>query len=274
MHNFRLDDFLAVNRKLAELREQIQSIRDEDVSKIVGEARNSLVWIGQTMVELGLEAQDHFLVIDEIIEKGNERCSLVAHYLDEATRSIDYQIRTQWTYHYGAHTPNVSGGRYRWQKVLRAFPSTAFEVESALDLFALQHFTASIFHFMRVAEHGLRALAVELSVVLPKGKPLTHANWQDIIDHCDKQLKQVQHSAPAGPSKDAALAFYSGALSHLHHLKNKYRNEVMHARSVFGIDHAVDASQETKKLMELLASKLSEKKKAKGFKDGKIDWGF
>lgn len=274
VQNFRLDDFLTVNRKLAEYREVLNHKGDEPVSKLDDDEIRAVWWLRDQLDILGMEAAEYVDHAISLLSQKETPCRVIAHYMEKSINSIDYQVRTQWTYHYGGATENINNYDRRWGKVLRAFPSTRFEIESALDVFALQHYTASVFHFMRVAEYGLRALANELSVVLPKGKPLTHANWQDIINHCDKQLKQVQHSAPAGPQKDAALTFYSGALSHLHHLKNKYRNEVMHARSVFGVDHAVDASHETKKLMELLASKLSEKKKTKGFKDGKIDWGF
>lgn len=274
VQNFRLDDFLTVNRKLAEYREVLNHKGDEAVSTLEDDEIRAMWWLRDQLDILGMEAAGY---VDDAIGLLSQRgtpCRVIAHYMEKSINSIDYQVRTQWTYHYGGATENINNYDRRWGKVLRAFPSTRFEIESALDVFALQHYTASVFHFMRVAEYGLRVLANELSVTLPKGKPLTHANWQDIMSHCDRQLKQVTHAAPAGHAKDEALSFYSGALSQLHYLKSKYRNEVMHARTTFNIDQAIDASREVKKLMELLATKLAENPRKKGFKDGKIDWGF
>jgi hypothetical protein len=275
VHNFRLDDFLTVNRKLAEFREILNRMANRKVQALDGEAVKSVWWLRDQLFILGLGAAYDVERAADLLDKPEAHCSVIVHCLDEAIRSIDYQVRTEWTYHYGRQTPNISNYEHRWAKVLKAFPGTRFEIESALDLFALQHYTASVFHFMRLAEYGLRALASELSVSLPNGKPLTHANWQDIMNHCDKQVKQIAATAPAGAEKDEALAFYSGALSHLHYLKSNFRNDVMHARTQFDVDQAVNASRGAKALMDLLASKLSEKaKKKKGVKDGKIDWGF
>ena len=277
VQNFRLDDFLLVNRKLAEMRAYMSANRDKSIGEL--EAKDIIKffsWLESTLFELQLNAVDDVeKAISILRRRPDERCSLLAHFLDEAARSIDEQIRTEWTHHYGERTSNISQAHIRWANVLKEFPTTRFEIESALDCFALEHYTASIFHFMRLAEHGLRLLAVELDVSLSKGKPLTHGNWNDIISHCDRRVKEIGASAPAGEAKDEALSFYSTSLAHLHSLKNKYRNTVMHSRKEFKEIEAVDASRITKSLMDVLATKLSERKKKKGFTpDGKIDWGF
>lgn len=274
MQNFRLDDFLFVNRKLAEWRAYFNTLAETNTTAVDPEARPGVTWLASELFKLGLDAREHVEKAGRLLSQANPQYAVLVHCLDEAVRSIDGQIRTQWTYHYGRNTSSISEYQYRWDEVLRAFPSSKFEIESACDLYALHHFTASVFHFMRLAEHGLRALASELSVSLPKNKPITHANWQDIIKHCDDRVKEVTGKAPAGDAKDAALAFYSAALSHLVHLKNAYRNDVMHARTEYGHQEAYDASHVTKNLMDLLATRLSERPRKKGFKNGKIDWGF
>lgn len=274
MRNFRLDDFLAVTRRLAELREFMSGKSDLTVADLGGtEISQPLTYIKLQLIHLNLDARYFISKAQELVTHPKTHCSLIAHYLEEAQRSIDYQIKTDWVYFYGGQTPNISDADERWSAVLKSFPSTRFEVQSALDCFALGHFTASVFHFMRLAEHGLRALAKELEVTLSKDRPLSHANWNDIIGHCDKRVKEIGHSAPPGDAKDAALSFYATALAHIHALKNKYRNSVMHSMREFDIDDAVDASRVTKALMDVLASKLSEKKKKKGIPQ-KIDWGF
>lgn len=275
VNNFRLDDFLTANRAIAEAREIFRAHSEARVGSLtLSGMGNKLHWVELTLQDLGLYASAEVAKALDRFKQKETLCAIIAHHLDDAVQAIDYQIKTEWTYHYGGQTESIAGCEERWRDVIVAFPSSYFEIWSALDCFALQHHTAAVFHFMRAAEYGLRRLAIELAVTLPKGKPLTHANWQEIITHCDRQLKEIGQAVPAGDAKSAALAFYSNALAHLHYLKDNFRNDVMHAKSVFDVDQAVNASRGTKQLLDLLASRLAEKVPKKGFKNGKIDWGF
>ena len=67
----------------------------------------------------------------------------------------------------------------KWEPVYSSFKSAKDDAKAAVDCWALGHGTASVFHFMRVAEIGLRALARERRITI-KRKPLEWANWQDI----------------------------------------------------------------------------------------------
>jgi|ERR1700722_11876077 len=145
-----------------------------------------------------------------------------------------------------------------WQKVFSAFPDTAFEAFSAIDCYALQHHTASVFHSMRIAEHGMRALAKERRIRLPKNKPLEWGTWQEIIRALDEQIKLIGMKR-AGKSKDAALEFYSGARADLNGFKDEYRNAVMHVRERYDEFQALRALTKVHAFMERLASKIDQK---------------
>jgi hypothetical protein len=108
-------------------------------------------------------------------------------------------------------------------------------------------------------KYGLRALAKERGVKLKNDKPLTHENWQKIIEEVEKKATEIQKQAPAGDGKDEALSFYNGALGHLRALKDKYRNRVMHARASFNPYEAADAIFHTKSFMLGIASKITER---------------
>ena len=120
-----------------------------------------------------------------------------------------------------------------WAPSYTAFPSTQKDVTAATDCYALEHYTACVFHLMRAAEIGLRAIAKERKVVLPKGKPLEWANWGEIYDAIEKAKTEIAKTKPAGNGKDQALGFYSGALGHLSAFKDQYRNIASHVRKDF-----------------------------------------
>ena len=97
VQNFRLDDFLLVNRKLAEMRAYMSANRDKSIGEL--EAKDIIKffsWLESTLFELQLNAVDDVeKAISILRRRPDERCSLLAHFLDEAARSIDEQIRTE-----------------------------------------------------------------------------------------------------------------------------------------------------------------------------------
>jgi len=80
-----------------------------------------------------------------------------------------------------------------WAHIFAAFKNTVSDVEAAYDCYALDRNTASIFHIMRVAEMGLRALARERRVTLPKKKPVDWGTWQEIISELSKEAGKGLH---------------------------------------------------------------------------------
>jgi hypothetical protein len=87
------------------------------------------------------------------------------------------------------------------------------------------HHTASVFHCMRVAEVGLRALARERQITLPKGKPLEWGQWQEILTAVNESINGaggIAKTAKAGPAKDAALSFYNGCHGHFISFKDQF----------------------------------------------------
>ena len=148
-----------------------------------------------------------------------------------------------------------------WRDVVSAFPGAEGEAKAAVDCWALGHSTASVFHLMRVAEHGLRALAIERRISLPKGKPIEWATWQEIIKAVRAGQDEIGRTKPAGPGKDDALSFYSGALAHMDAFKDKYRNAVMHSRESYDEHQAASAMMHVREFMTGIAAKINERAK-------------
>lgn len=180
--------------------------------------------------------------------------------------AIDTELKEYIYYQY----PKSKGAKLKawdteWKATLTAFPEIARDVLCAVDCYALRHNTASVFHSMRVAEAGLRALAAERRIKLPKDKPLAWGTWQEIIRALDNEIKLIG-SKKAGAVKDAALEFYSGARADLNGFKDEYRNQVMHDRAHYDEHQALRALTNVHAFMERLAAKIDHTNK-------RIKWG-
>jgi hypothetical protein len=153
-----------------------------------------------------------------------------------------------------------------WKTITDAFPNSKEDAMAAVDCFALGHPTASVFHSMRVAEHGLRAIARERRLKIGKNKPVEWATWQDIIRELDKEITAVGNKT-AGKAKDAALEFYSGARADLNGFKDQYRNLVMHVRAKYDELQARRAIQKVHEFMERISAKIDHR-------HHRIRWGL
>ena len=170
--------------------------------------------------------------------------------------AINTELKEYLYYQY----PKEKGERFskwkeEWKLIILAFPETERDIFSAVDCYALQHNTASVFHSMRVAEHGLRALAKERKLKLPKDKLVEWATWQEIIRALDNEIKAVGLKK-AGKAKDRALEFYSGSRADINGFKDEYRNAVMHVREHYDEFQAIRALTKVHAFMDRVAAKI------------------
>ena len=180
--------------------------------------------------------------------------------------AIEGEIKYIYFYHYPPDRVSpVLNFDQAWETVIKKFPNAKRDAFSAVDCFAMGQGTASVFHSMRVAEYGLRALARERSVVLPKKKPLEWAEWQAIIEGISKKTDLIANRK-AGKARDAALEFYRGALGEFQAFKDVYRNNVMHSRRSYNDQEAQGVLVRVYDFMNRLAQKTGENPKA-------IRWG-
>jgi hypothetical protein len=114
--------------------------------------------------------------------------------------AMEGEIPNVHFYHYATHkSHSVIHFEEFWKATIERFPMAKADAFAGVDCLALGHPTASVFHLMRVAEHGLRALARERSVTLPKGRPLEWGQWQAVIDGISKAADQIANR-PSGES--------------------------------------------------------------------------
>jgi hypothetical protein len=204
-------------------------------------------------------AEDRLLIIWNDYHGHNYTYGDLAIGLKPLLEQMEADLRREYFYHYPRHKAlallRVSG---EWAQTLGAFPSVEGEVSEGIDCYALEHNTACVFHMMRVAEIGMRALARERRVSFPK-HPLEWADWQNILDEMEKKARAATIGMPRGPKKDAMQAFYNGAIGQLHGFKDTYRNVVMHVRRSYDELDAQRAINQVRDFMNGLSAKIGEK---------------
>jgi hypothetical protein len=137
--------------------------------------------------------------------------------------------------------------------VLKAFPVVSRDIEEASKCFALGRYTASVFHLMRVMEHGMDALAIELGVAKP------YQTWDKKIGKIAEVLTEELRKtySPSSPLA-GRLDFFKQATERLTAVQHALRNETMHARSHYGQADADDIYRSTVRFIEKLSEKLAE----------------
>jgi hypothetical protein len=141
--------------------------------------------------------------------------------------------------------------------VHKAFPSARPDIREAGNCIATDCGTAAIFHLMRVAEYGLRALAHDRRIVIPKKRPIELATWDSIIKELETAEQAIQQY-PQTLAREKQFEFYHGANMEVKRFKNVFRNRVMHTREDYDQKQALSAHKHVGDFMTILASKISE----------------
>lgn len=126
-------------------------------------------------------------------------------------------------------------------EVEKAFPGSVPEVISECKCFALEEWTASVFHGMRALECVLKALATKFSV------PVENQTWYKLIEGIEAKVHAIDSSF--GPNWKAEKAFYSEAAGHFLFIKDCWRNYVMHFKGHYDEDKAATILQHTRELL-------------------------
>lgn len=198
---------------------------------------------------------DRIKVIDDRLagKRGEFTRRRLAMEMRVLRETIDSGLENQLIYRYPNEKAAVlSNWRDQWASPLKTFPSAASDIWAGVDLWALGHSTASVFHFMRVLEHGLRALAKDV------GKSFGTENWQNIIDQIESEIRNLGKSLPSGLAKNERLQFLSAAAKEFVYFKDGWRNYVSHNRGTYDEHQARSILEHVKTFMTTLSEKLSE----------------
>jgi len=166
--------------------------------------------------------------------------------------AIETELKAYVFYQYPkANGQVLKSWKADWRAALKAFPSIERDAFGATDCYALQHNTASIFHSMRVLEHGLAALAGEVGV------SITTQSWQNVIDQIESRIRELG-KGPNSPEKLERLRFLSEAAKEMVYFKDGWHNHVSHNRATYDEYQARGVLEHVRAFMTVLSERLSE----------------
>ena len=145
-------------------------------------------------------------------------------------------------------------------EVSKAFPSAIEDIKEAGNCYATGRYTACVFHLMRVAEIGLRALVRDRRIKFPKDTPIELKEMRELFQALEQAEKDIK-GYPKTKAREAQFDFYHGAMVQLRAFMNLYRHRTMHAREFYSQYRAQEALDSVGKFIKILASKISETKR-------------
>jgi hypothetical protein len=136
------------------------------------------------------------------------------------------------------------------EQVGERFKGASYDIKEAGNCYALRRYTACVYHLMRVAEAGLKAIGKHVG--FPDDRPM----WESVLKYIDAELRRDYGKMNELFKGD--VEFISGISSQMHALNLACRRRVAHVERTYSPDEAVRIFESTRGLMQHIATKLSE----------------
>ncbi len=134
-------------------------------------------------------------------------------------------------------------------KVRESFPSADIDMDEAANCFALDRYTASVFHSMSVMQAGLNKMAESLD--LEAGK-----NPDDALSLMEEEVGS--RSRTPTPEWKNVQPFYSEAVTYFRNVKDAWRNHTMHIKQHYDEPTSKAILNSVSDFMRHLAKRLHE----------------
>ncbi|MBI3496076.1 MAG: HEPN domain-containing protein [Proteobacteria bacterium] len=216
--------------------------------------KSSLTEMSKICGKLGLETSAELLVerLDDLPQTEREFQILVDAMMGELRSTLFLFVPP--------HRTQFFGDRLKLGEGLKTkFPVASKEIAASGDCLAVGSYTATVFHAMRAAEIGLRALARTLKVSFPSSLDLE--NWKNIIDQIESKIKGMEQLTKS-KKKVADLKFYSEAAAQFRYFREAWRNHVMHTRENYQEGQALDVFNHVHGFFLTLSTRLEEPKRS------------
>jgi hypothetical protein len=196
-------------------------------------------------------------LVDEIITALRSRSGYPLEKAERQFQELAKRMEAELAARLFLHVDGDSARFYakpfeKWDEARAAFPSATYDIEEASKALGLRRSTASVFHLMRVLEHGLRSLAKRFAV------PFEHKAWGELIERTEKAIREIgqQRNKPADWKEEEQ--FYSEAATQFMHFKNAWRNYTAHVQFKYTEDEAESIYRHVRDFMKHIAKRLKE----------------
>jgi hypothetical protein len=135
------------------------------------------------------------------------------------------------------------------QPVVDAFPDAARDVAAACRCYALDEWTATVFHCMRVLEHGLKWMAGRFNV------PFETDSWHKVIRAIEDEIHVLRNKNGLTQMDRDDITFYSDAAAQFRYFKDAWRNHVSHAREHYDEREAIKVLSHVGEFMQHLSDR-------------------
>lgn len=168
-------------------------------------------------------------------------------------------LRLELTQHLFLMIPHAVAGLYMPKEPLfgplvdKHLPDASRDITEAGKCYAVGQWTASVFHFIRAVEHGVRVL---IKVLPPTTKvPVEYQEWHHFLTTIDKEIEATENTQKSD-AREKRLKFLSGASLQINAFRHVWRLNVMHAREHYGPQEARLAMEAIKAFMQLVAEQM------------------
>ena len=184
--------------------------------------------------------------LEDKVKRESNYAEIYAHMV-ALSQAIFVLYKNTFVYAY-PHTKSIvlSEWHNEWKGVIDQFQDTIEDIFSGIDLWALGHNTASVFHMMRVLEVGLGWIALEVGIVFET------QNWQNIIEQVESKIRETYRQKNS-QQKQEKLAFLSKAAKEFFYFKDGWRNYVSHNRGSYDENQAKSVLDHVRSFMTILA---------------------
>jgi hypothetical protein len=246
--------FVDLNRRLSWLREfsTAERIARQSASEIAAEhVNNSLADIRKQCIALGLKFSIQFIdrMMKHVYQYPSKEAANDIHVLQ--TRIDDELKSKKFIAIPFAKVRYFENKELFGPAVNHAFPNAIEDIDEALRCFAVERWTACVFHLMRVMEIGVKTFGKHLRI----REKLLNKPWGNILIAVDKKLNSI---VPNTAKKKAIKVACAEAAAYLHHVKDAWRNDTMHPKNTYTEQQAkrliVCVEDFMKKLSDLLST--------------------
>lgn len=133
--------------------------------------------------------------------------------------------------------------------VANEFGDARRDIEAACRCMALNEWTASVFHSMRVLEHGLRPVAVRFNV------PFEVDSWHTVLRGIEDGIATLRNRSQRALTEAdrREITYYSELANEFRYFKDAWRNHVSHAREHYDERDAAAVLAHVRHFMQQLA---------------------